>query len=1251
MEHPDFRLHLGAGSPLEKYPAKQHARRVADFLGVAKGLIYLPGAPTAYLEDSDQFVPFRQRRYFYYLTGVDEADCHLTYDIRLDFLTLYVPSPGSPRKVYYNGRGSTPEEALDKYDVDAVDFSYAVPGYVEFWMTQHEGDVYILHPDQAVVPGHDKSPRVNYTKLQVAIDAARVRKDQHEIKLIRKANQVSAKAHEKVLRNIRAFKNEAQVEATFLDTCVAADAKHQAYEIIAASGENAATLHYIKNDEPFHDRPLMCLDAGCEWQCYASDVTRTFPLTGQWPSKESKAIYDLVLKMQTECIDAIRPGARYLDIHYLAHRILIDGLLELGILHNGTPEDIFDAGTSLAFLPHGLGHHLGLEVHDVSDVPLMAGTAEHMSSVVDPEMCKALVHPNHPALEEGMVITVEPGIYFNRYALNAVYLSSPIHSRYINRRVLQRYLPVGGVRIEDDILVTHDGYENLTTAPKGEEMLRIMQDGCVETLDGETPRKRQRRASATKVRKEIHQDSVTKSKGIEAWSQDVTAGPPEPFRKSPESTTASNVVELEGSQASPQTPKRSVPASLAAAPASFEAYDWPIHEGAIAAELPSEPERNSEIQVPGESQASHWRKVPSALARMASTRSLSSHSLPEYSPSQMFQRPRQAPMPPQKLPELPAKPLAYRQSMPIIISGSQAVKPLPYRPLCAQPSARPRPGPSRSASERLPDKMRFRLSESNLPATVAEVGHDGSRNEQDRHLTHRASIAIGEKYPQQAYQQENQFHGMGPQDFQPQPPQFSASHQERMHHLAQQRQMAQNQRLQQMKNASNNNIDKDSPPPASLNRPLDPANVPPPDVVSPRLLERPLDLSDLPYHLSLCEIPSRMRKESGMPEAVFPPLAPLNCLSDPNVPPPHVVPPIVRKRPLDLSDLSYQLLLTEMQDKMRQKSGMRRPASDNERWFSDRPGWQDYWTELKKVEQKHREQHQERLVARQQQERLALQQTLEATFSPPAPLNRPLDPWNIPPPSLPQPDLLKRPVDLSDVSYQLMLMEVQNKKRIALGGPTRASNDDLRWWFSDQPGWQEYQTEIRRLLKQNEADPSRIPRSGVLPPDLLKRPLDLSDLCYQFKLTEMQNNSRIALGRPRRGSNDDNFWFSELPGWQEYWTELMRLNQENTERIAAMQDIQMPLELLEQQNRKRLEMARQEQLARENGALERQDYQMQLELLEQQNKKRLDMARQEHREELARENGASNPEERPAQPTSSSPSPSSYYTAGFDMKY
>jgi Xaa-Pro dipeptidase len=116
----------------------------------------------------------------------------------------------------------------------------------------------------------------------------------------------------------------------------------------------------------------MCLDAGCEWQLYASDITRTFPLSGQWRSKEAENIYLLVEKMQESCIEGLGPGIRYLDLHIKAHQIAIDGLLALGILHNGTKEEIFKAGTSRAFFPHGLGHHVGLEVHDVGQAELMS---------------------------------------------------------------------------------------------------------------------------------------------------------------------------------------------------------------------------------------------------------------------------------------------------------------------------------------------------------------------------------------------------------------------------------------------------------------------------------------------------------------------------------------------------------------------------------------------------------------------------------------------------------------------------------------------------------------------------------------------------------------------------------------------------------------------------------------------------------------------------------------------------------------
>ncbi|THY07884.1 putative Xaa-Pro aminopeptidase [Aureobasidium pullulans] len=499
-------------SKLDKYPAKQHALRVAQALNVDQGLIYLSGTQTVNWPDSDQPRAFRQARYFLYLSGCGESDCFLTYDIASDKLVLWLAEI-DPRKVVWTGRGSNVQEALDKYDIDEARFTPSLEHFLKKWASQDEGKLYLLHPNDALAKRF--SSRINTKDLQPAMDKCRVIKDSHEVSLVKKANQISAAAHEMVLRKLRSFKNEAQVEAEILEVCVAHGAKHQAYDIIAGSGSNAAVLHYTKNDEDFGDREMMCLDAGAEWQGYAADVTRTFPLSGNWPSTESKQIYDLVQRMQTKCMNMLGPGKRFVDAQYLAHMVAIEGLLELGIFHNGSKMDIYKAGTSVAFFPHGLGHHMGLEVHDVSTV-LTKSSATHadngvasevfsptqlrnrrvlsrqqiiqhipnaetheelksLSANIVPEVwTSALSETSAPGLQPGMVITCEPGIYFNREALETVFLPSPVHSKYINKSVLERFMPVGGVRIEDDLLITENGWENLTTAAKGEAALKII---------------------------------------------------------------------------------------------------------------------------------------------------------------------------------------------------------------------------------------------------------------------------------------------------------------------------------------------------------------------------------------------------------------------------------------------------------------------------------------------------------------------------------------------------------------------------------------------------------------------------------------------------------------------------------------------------------------------------------------------------------------------------------------------------------
>ena len=289
-------------------------------------------------------------------------------------LSLFIPRI-NPRRVIWNGRGSTRAEALEKYDVNEVYYIDQLQDFIRSWAEgpHNQGSsFFILHPSQ-IPPGlSDLELPIDLISLQPAMDIARMIKDEHEIKLIRKANKISSKAHREVLANILRFKNEAQVEGLFMDVCISHQAKQQAYDPIAASGPNAGTLHYDANNEDFEDRQLMCLDAGCEVENYASDITRTFPLSPSWPSKEAQDIYELVQRMQEKCIAGLAPGVRYLDLHIRAHLIAIDGLLRLGILQNGTREEIYKAGTSRAFFPHGLGHHVGLEVHDPGQAELMS---------------------------------------------------------------------------------------------------------------------------------------------------------------------------------------------------------------------------------------------------------------------------------------------------------------------------------------------------------------------------------------------------------------------------------------------------------------------------------------------------------------------------------------------------------------------------------------------------------------------------------------------------------------------------------------------------------------------------------------------------------------------------------------------------------------------------------------------------------------------------------------------------------------
>ncbi len=271
-------------------------------------------------------------------------------------------------------------------------------------------------------------------KLQDVIEQCRVVKDAYEVACIRKANQVTSIAHQAVMKQVSHARNERELEAVFLERSVALGCKEQAYPGIFGAGTNAATLHYVHNNQEVQGKSLLLVDAAVEYECYCADVTRTMPISGNF-SAESKGIYETVLKMQKECFAMIKAGVMWEDVHVRAHEVAIEGLLELGIL-NGDKKGIFENGTSVAFFPHGLGHYLGMDTHDTGGHPNYEDTNKMFQYL-----------RVRGTLPEGSVITVEPGVYFCRFIIEP-YLKDPGHARFIDEGVLERYWEVGGVRIE-----------------------------------------------------------------------------------------------------------------------------------------------------------------------------------------------------------------------------------------------------------------------------------------------------------------------------------------------------------------------------------------------------------------------------------------------------------------------------------------------------------------------------------------------------------------------------------------------------------------------------------------------------------------------------------------------------------------------------------------------------------------------------------------------------------------------------------
>ena len=286
------------------------------------------------------------------------------YDIGADKLTLFVP-PVDPESVIWSGLPLSEEEAFANYDIDEVRTTAEASATLA--AAKSKDTVFAIakqvSDDVTFLPFDEK----DFELVKDAIEECRVLKDDYEVALTRRANEISTIAHTAVLKKVKHSKNERELEATFIERCIANGAREQAYHGIFASGTAGATLHYVKNNQPLANKLNVLVDAGGELDCYASDITRCFPINGKF-TKESREIYDIVLEMQERCMAMLKAGVHWDDVHLEAHKTCIEGLLKIGILQ-GDKEDILKSRTSVAFFPHGVGHYLGMDTHDTGGHP------------------------------------------------------------------------------------------------------------------------------------------------------------------------------------------------------------------------------------------------------------------------------------------------------------------------------------------------------------------------------------------------------------------------------------------------------------------------------------------------------------------------------------------------------------------------------------------------------------------------------------------------------------------------------------------------------------------------------------------------------------------------------------------------------------------------------------------------------------------------------------------------------------------
>ncbi|CAH8492595.1 unnamed protein product [Dicrocoelium dendriticum] len=426
--------------------------------------ILLQGGSDTFRGDSDAANVFRQESFFHWTFGGLEPDMYGAIEVATGKSILFITR--IPEKVLvYDGAPDEPSDVSKKYAVDEVYYTDEMPNFFE-----NSGATLLLtlrglnsdsgrYTQEASFPGIERF-RVNNSILHPEIVECRCHKTSEELEVLRYANRISSAAHRHLMRSVKPGMHEFEAESIFLHYCYFhGGMRHVAYTCIGASGCNCAILHYGHAGKPNQRRISdgdMCLfDMGGEYYCYTSDITCSFPANGRFTA-DQKLVYEAVLDASRSVLAMLKPGVSWVDAHKLAEHTILKHLLTGGLLC-GSVDEMMTFYLGAIFMPHGLGHLMGCDVHDVG------GYTSHSPARPEPPGLQNLRTAR--VLEADMVITVEPGCYFINYLLDKA-LADENLSKFIVPDVLKRFRNFGGVRIEDNVLITATGYELLTDVPR-----------------------------------------------------------------------------------------------------------------------------------------------------------------------------------------------------------------------------------------------------------------------------------------------------------------------------------------------------------------------------------------------------------------------------------------------------------------------------------------------------------------------------------------------------------------------------------------------------------------------------------------------------------------------------------------------------------------------------------------------------------------------------------------------------------------